>query len=130
MSSRPFLRPFSVITDGDMAGNITSDVTIIQQLSLISYGYTWTGSSPIGTIKVQSSNDYSVDPGGTVKNSGNWSTLTLDNGGSPVTSIDITGNTGTGMIDVGQTGVYALRTIYTASSGTGVLNVIINAKVS
>lgn len=129
MSSRPFIKPYSVITDGDMSGNITSEVTIVQQLSMISYGYSWTGTSPIGTIKVQASNDYSIDAGGNVKNAGNWATLTLDNGGTAVTAIDVTGNSGTGMIDIVQTAGYALRTVYTASSGTGVLNVIVNAKV-
>jgi hypothetical protein len=129
MSSRPFLKPFSVVTDGDMSGNITSDITIIQQLSMVSYGYTWTGTSPVGTIKVQASNDYSVDAGGNVKNAGNWATLTLDNGGTPAAAIDLTGNSGTGLIDIVQTAGYALRTVYTRTSGVGTLNVVINAKV-
>ena len=129
MSSRPFLKPFSVVTDGDMSDNITSDVTIIQQLSMISYAYSWSGTSPVGTIKVQVSNDYSIDAGGAVKNAGTWTTLTIDNGGTAVTSIALTGNTGNGVIDLVETAGYALRTVYTRTSGTGTLNVVVNGKV-
>ena len=130
MSSRPFLKPFAVVTNGDMSGSITSAVTIVQQLSMISYGYSWSGTSPVGTISIQASNDYSVDAGGTVKNAGTWNTLTVESGGSAVSSVALTGNTGNGLIDVVQTAGYALRTVYTRTSGTGTLQVIVNAKVA
>lgn len=129
MSSRPLVKPHAVITDGDMStASITSDVTIIQMLSSISYGYSWTGSTPVGTLKIQVSNDYSVDAGGTVLNAGTWSTLDLVYGGTIVSSIPVTGNTGNGLIDI-ETGAYAIRTVYTKSSGTGTLQCKITCKV-
>lgn len=130
MSSRPLIKPHSVITDGSMAGNITSDVTIIQQVSVMSYGYSWAGTSPVGTMSVQVSNDYSIDPGGAVLNAGTWTTMDLIYGGATVTSVPVTGNTGNGMIDLGLIGTYAIRTVYTRTSGTGTLQCKINAKVA
>jgi len=129
MSSRPLLKPFSVITSGDMSqASITSSVTIIQQLSMISYGFSWSGSSPIGTIAIQVSNDYAVDAGGTVTNTGSWATLDLEYGGSVVSSVPVSGSTGNGVVDV-ETGAYAIRAVYTKTSGTGTLQCKINAKV-
>lgn len=122
--SRPQLAPFSVITNGDMAGNLTSAVTIIQKLSMISYDISWTGSSPVGVITVQVSNSYSQNADGTVKNAGSWTTLALSE------PADVSGNTGNGFIDIDSTAGYAIRVIYTKTSGTGTMNVIINAKVA
>jgi hypothetical protein len=110
------------------AVSITSDVTIIQQLSAISYGFSWTGSSPVGTIAIQVSNDYSIDAGGTVVNAGTWTALDLTYGGSVVSTVPVTGNTGNGLIDI-ETGAYAIRAVYTKTSGTGTLQAKLSAKV-
>lgn len=130
MAFRPELKPYSVIENGNMAGSITSDVTIIQKISMLSYSYSWSGSSPAGSISVQVSNDYSIDAQGAVKNSGTWNTLTFLSGGSAVTSVAVSGNTGNGFIDLFQTGAYAIRTVYTRVSGTGTLQALINGKVA
>ena len=37
MASRPIFTPYSVITNGDMSTTLTSKVTIVQNLSLVSY---------------------------------------------------------------------------------------------
>lgn len=124
MSSRPQFNPYSVITDGDMSGNLTSLVTIIQKLSLISYAIEWTGTSPIGTISVEVSNDYEQNADGSVKNSGTWNTLPLS---SPT---GVTGNADNGFIDIYATAGYATRLIYTRASGIGTLNVIASGKVA
>ncbi len=130
MSTRPNIRPMSVITNGTMAGNITSSPTIISNTTVASYALSWTGSTPIGTAAVQASNDYSLYANGTVDNPGTWSTLTLDYGGSAVQSIPITGNTGTAFIDMQQIGAYAIRLVYTATSGTGTLQCTVVAKAA
>ena len=111
-----------------MAGNITSLPVVILDLYALSYGLSWTGSSPVGTISVQGSNDFYQNPEGGIQNAGTWSTLTLNYGGSAVTSIPISGNSGNGVIDVTATGIYAVRLIYTATSGTGSLTVTMVAK--
>ncbi len=130
MSTRPHLAPYPVIVNGSMSGDLVSDVTIIQKISMLSYSYSWTGSSPMGDISVQVSNDYALNPDGTEQNAGTWTTITFNSGGSAVTFVTISGNSGTGFIDIDQIGAYAIRTIYTSTSGTGVLQCLINGKVS
>lgn len=129
MSSRPVLRPFQVLTAGSMAGNLTSSVTVLQSVTKLSYALSWTGTSPVGTVSVQASNDYSISGVGVVSNTGTWTTLTLSYNGNSVTTVPVTGNTGNGFIDV-ITAAYAVRLIYTAASGVGSLTVTISGKIS
>lgn len=129
MSTRPKLPPDQVIVNGPMSGDITSKVTILSS-SLFSYTFSWNGSSPVGTIVFQASNDYTQYPNGTANNAGTWNTLTVNLNGSAVTSVPVSGNTGQGAVDCGPTGLYAVRTVYTASSGTGVLNAFISGRAT
>lgn len=125
MSSRPQFNPYSVITNGDMSGSLTSAVTIIQKLSMLSYDIAWSaGSTPVGVITVQVSNTYTQDGSGVVVNAGNWSTLVLS---SP---LNVSGNSGTLFVDIDQIGAYAMRLVYTRTSGSGTLNVTIAGKVA
>lgn len=124
MSSRPQFNPYPVILDGDMSGNLVSEVTVVQKLSLVSYACSWTGASPVGAVSVQVSNDYSQNMDGTVKNPGTWNTLPLS---APT---GVTGNTGNGFIDLDANAGYAMRLLYTAASGTGVFQAIVTAKVA
>lgn len=132
MSSRPQIRKFPVITDGDLSqATITSSVTIIQDITVAGYSFSWVGTTPIGTIALQVSNDYELNADGrTVKNAGTWSTATINVNGVPAQSAPLTGNTGTGFIDISLMGAYAVRTVYTKTSGTGTLQAIIVGKVA
>lgn len=138
MSTRPQFSPYIVIPNagaspantGSMAANITSVATVIQKLSMMSYEVSWTGTSPVGTVSVQVSDSYVLNPDGTVKTAGNWNVVPFQSNGSTVTAIPVSGNSGTGYIDIDQIGAYAIRIIYTAGSGTGTLQAIINAKVA
>lgn len=113
-----------------MAGNITSLPVIIQDMYAGSYGLSWVGTSPVGTVSVQGSNDFALNAEGGIANAGTWNTLTLNYNGAAVTTVPVSGNTGNGLIDIIATGIYAIRLIYTAISGTGNLTVIFNAKDS
>lgn len=129
MSSRPIIAPYQVVggttgTSGDMSGNITSTVTIIQNTSQIGYDISWSGSSPVGAITVQVSNSYTQNVDGSVKTAGNWTTVTLS------AATNVSGNTGNGFIDIDATGAYAIRLIYTRTSGTGTLTVFVAGKVA
>jgi len=124
MSSRPQLNPFPVITNGDMTTTLTSIPTVIQKLSMLSYDISWTGVSPVGNVSLQVSNTYSLNEDGTVRNAGNWNTVPL-NGTTAVSD-----NTGNGFIDVDEQGAYAVRIVYTPTSGTGSLNAVVNCKVA
>ena len=96
---------------------------------MISYSYSWSGTSPVGAISVQVSNDYSIDAQGRVSNSGTWNTVFfMDTNGNIVTSFSVTGNTGSGLLDI-ETSAYAIRTLYTRTSGTGTLQATVNGKV-
>lgn len=125
MSTRPQLPPQPVIVNGDMSqATLTSLVTIVQKISMLSYQVSWAGSSPVGVISVQVSNDYALAGDGSVKTAGSWSSLTL---ASPA---NVSGNTGVGYIDVPETGAYAIRLLYTKTSGTGTLQATVCGKVS
>lgn len=129
MSTRSNIRPQPVIENGDMSGDLTSQITILQSVTVGSYSYSWVGTSPVGTIALQGSNDYALNQDGTVKNAGTWTDFTLDLNGTQVSSIPLTGDSGNGVIEW-TTGVYALRTFYDRTSGTGTLQCIVNGKVS
>lgn len=135
MSTRTNLRPQAVIggnsgVSGSMATNITSMATVLQSLTSGSYAFSWSGTSPVGTVSFQVSDDYSLDPKGQVLNAGTWNTAPVSVAGTSVTTIPITGNTGNGYLEVLGTGAYASRVIYTAGSGTGTLTVTVVGKVS
>ena len=121
MSHRPFLKPFFVIVNGDMSGNLTSPVTIKNQVSMISYSVAFTGT-PTGAFSVEVSDDYSEHPDGSVLNAGTWNTLPI----SP--SVTASGAPGNGFIDI-VTGAYAIRLVYTSSSGTGSLTAKVSGQV-
>jgi hypothetical protein len=131
LSTRPQVKPNPVITNGNMASNIIGTPTIISNVSMVSYGFSWSGSTPVGTVSVQASNDYELGADGkTVLNAGTWNTLTLNYGGSAVTTIPLSGNTGNGLIDIDALAAYAVRPIYTASSGTGTMQCTVVGKVT
>lgn len=108
--------------DISIAGAQNSIPTILQSLSRCAYSFFWTGTAPVGTITIQVSNDYSLNANGSVANAGNWATV----GG---VSGSVSGASGVGGIDI-ITGFYAIRAVYTRTSGTGSLTAYINAKVS
>ena len=130
MSSRPQFNPYPTILNGDMSMDITSDVTIIQKLSMIGYSYSWAGVSPVGSIVVEISNDYSQNQDGTVKNPGTWTQIYFSLNGNTANSAPVAGNSGQGFIDIDAMSAYAIRTRYMAVSGTGTLQSFINGKVS
>lgn len=130
MSTRTNLRPTVVLDAGDMSGSLISAPTILQSISGVSYTVTWSGTSPVGTVSVQVSNDYSLNPDGTVANAGTWISLYLNVSGTPSTTVALSGNTGSGFLEIEKTNAYAIRFIYTRASGIGSLTAIIAGKVS
>lgn len=123
MASRPILAPFSVIEDGDMSGNIISDITVIQNTSMIAYEVSWSGTTPIGEMSVEVSNTYTQNADGSQRNPGEWTAIPMSD------TADVTGNTGTGFIEIEGLSAYAVRLVYTRTSGTGTMNAVIAGKV-
>lgn len=126
MASRPAFTPYSVVLNGtmDSPSSITSKVTVIQNLSMISYDVSWTGTSPVGVVTVEVSNTYSQNADGTVRNAGNWTVIPLS------APINVSGSTGNAFIDIDAHAGYAIRLVYTSTSGTGTMNAVINCKVA
>lgn len=128
MASRPILSPYPVVMNGNASSNITSTVTVIQNLSQVSYDVSFTGA-PSGTLSVQVSNTYSQNAAGQVSNPGNWTNLPL--AGSTVVSgsIPITAASN-GFIDIDEVGAYAMRLVFIATGGSGSMNAVVSGKVS
>lgn len=130
MSDRPLIKPNPqkpLINAVSMAASINGPATVIQRLPGISYDISWTGS-PVGTFSVQVSNSYSENADGSVGNAGNWYTLPTTYFLFPIPVPS--GSPGNGFIDLTTvTNAYAIRLVYTATSGTGSLTVLPCAKV-
>jgi len=106
------LVPIPVITNGDMSGSLTSLSTNIQYLDFWSFEFVATGSAD-GQYDIQVSHDNL-----------NWVTLNL-----PVTAAIIAGSPNP--VIIANTEVVPepyVRAIYTATSGTGTLNVTLTAR--
>ncbi len=129
MSTRTVIRPHTAIDAVSMGASITSSATVLQSVSMLNYAVTWTGTTPVGTLAVEASNDCKVDGAGAVTG-GTWNAIPLDLNGVTVTSIPISGNTGNGMIDIDGLAAYATRLVYTRSSGTGSMTAVVTGKVS
>lgn len=129
MSDRPLIVPNlnkPLINGTSMGASINGPATIINRLPGISYDITWTGT-PTGTFSVQVSNTYAQNADGSIAAAGTWEDL-------PVAAIVGTlpapaGSAGHGFIDVVGTQAYAVRLVYTRTSGTGTLTVLAAAKV-
>jgi hypothetical protein len=129
VSSRPLKKPHPVIVNGDMTTTITSEVSIISNISMIGYSYSWIGAAPVGNISVQISNDYSQNEDGSVRNAGTWTTIYFSVNGATANSAPVAGSPGSGFIDIDTMSSYAIRTVYTPTSGSGSLQALINLKV-
>lgn len=122
MSTRNNLKPFPVITDASMGASVTSLPTIINYVTGVGYDIRWTGT-PVGTFSVQISNTYSVDAMGNPANPGSWTPVTLS---APIVAAGIADNA---FINLAGLEAYAIRLVYTRTSGTGILNAEICGKV-
>lgn len=130
MSSRPLLAPQSVITNGDMTTTLTSLPTVIQNVSMPSYALSWTSSSISGKAAIQVSNDFSTGSPNKAANAGTWTTVPLSVNGSTVQYVTINTDNSTAFIDLALLSAYAVRLVYSPTSGTGTLQAVISGKSS
>lgn len=123
MSAKTFIKPYKIVTDGDMSASITSPVTAVQMVDNIAYQLNFTGA-PVGTFSFQVSMDYEpgVGPNSEPRNPGTWITL-------PVTpAIVASGAPDSAFVDLNQQGTSYVRVVYNRTSGTGTLQVFVTAK--
>ena len=112
-----------IITNGDMSGNINSQGMDFNQIMLYSVQAVWTGT-PSGILKLQLSNDIVNPVIGSIGQANevvNWTDYT----GSPQT---LSGSAGNFVWNCIYPGYRWMRLVYTASSSSGTLNVIVSAK--
>lgn len=113
--SRKNVKSWTPINGVSMAGNITSDPTNVQHSDNIGYLVSWTGTSPVGEIFVDVSNDEASTPT-------TWKSLDF---GSQIT---VSGNSGSHDININQLPFVQIRVRYVRSSGVGTLTVKMNYK--
>lgn len=105
-----------IISAGDISGNVTSSAILVDQVYAYAIQAVVTGTSPNGTLKAQ----FSCDDVPSESDVTNWS--------------DVSGAT----VSISATGTYGflvefapykwIRLVYTRTSGTGAINVTLNAK--
>lgn len=111
MARKHIIRKFQVVSAGDMSGDVTSTATIAESLDELSYVAVWTGT-PTGNLDIQVSND----------NGTTWTALTITGVTQP------SGSDGSHIFHITSLPFERIRLIYTASSGSGTLNVWMSAK--
>ncbi len=122
MASRP-IDQYQVIDAADMTSSVVSTVSIIQNITGVSYDISWTGT-PTGTFSVEVSNTYEQNGEGEVYVAGDWNALPLSI--TPTAS----GSASNGTIDILGSTAYAIRLRYTPTSGSGTLNATLTGKVA
>ena len=105
------LQPIPRVVNGDMSANITSQVVDGRYLQQIKWVLIWSGT-PVGSFSLQESLDYNP-----VTKLGTW----LDDGAG-ITGP--TGSAGSAAINLSDRAPCFYRLVYTASSGSGLLNVL------
>lgn len=96
----------------------TSAITNVENTDNIGIVLNWSGSSPVGTMTVDCSNDYDVQSPAAA----HW--VSLDFG----SAISVSGNTGSSIININQLPYTWLRAVYTKGSGTGTLTAKLSSK--
>lgn len=113
------LQSLHLVSDGSLAGDLTSSAVNIAFLDNIGLQFIWTGT-PTGTFGVQVSIDGVWN--GTVWTGTNWTTYTL--GSAPAPS----GSPSSAYVDLNQVSAPALRVTYTRSGGSGTAQVWVSGK--
>jgi len=101
-----------IIDNGDMAGNINSDIIDFTNIKDATFIFLWTGTSPTGAITIV----FSLD-------GINFGT----NGTSLVTGLS--GNTGNRSVVLLSIAPLYGRVVYTRTGGSGTLNAWVSAKI-
>lgn len=121
MGMRPIIETFHLVDSQSMASSITSDPIEIKYMDNVGVQLQWTGS-PVGTLSVQVSADFKADTNGNVLNPGQWTDLPLSPPPQIINGPPI-------YVDINQISSPYLRVKYTATSGSGVLDAFVFAKM-
>lgn len=107
MGRKSVLEPYKIVDGGDISSNVISPETQVKNLDQITYEVVWSGTSPVGEVTVETQ----------VKDV--WQAIALP-------TISVSGNSGNHLITINSAShFHKLRLVYTATSGTGSLDVSI-----
>lgn len=108
---------FDSTTGQDMSGNITSEIIAFKKNQVCaSFDFNWVGAGLGGSIAINVTNDLVA---------ANWIPLPFqiqDGTGTYVTSIAINTDSGSAGVNCSQLGWNYMQIVYTAVSGSGILN--------
>lgn len=123
MSSKLSVDQFPVFgtleTQAAVSASFNSTPTSLKKLDNVSYQYNVTGAL-VGTVSVQTSNDYVQNSDGTINFAGNWITIPSFTG--------VINGTGQGVLELVTMPALWMRTAFTYTSGSGTMNIIVDAK--
>lgn len=111
MSVKSVIKPYQVLTNGDMTGNVSTLVSDVESSDNVAYQVVWTGNA-VGTFAVE----------GTV-NGIDWEELDLGTPGPEAASV-----ADSFLVSLKGVPYSKLKLTYSATSGSGSLNVWIMAK--
>lgn len=112
MGRKSVLEPYQIVSAGDMSSSFTGPETSVKNLDQITYEVIWSGTSPVGTIEIQTQ----------VKDV--WQAIALP-------TISVSGNTGNHLITINAASHFQkLRLAYVRTSGTGTMQVNIIGAVT
>jgi len=107
MSRKNTLTPIKIMDAVDLTSNQTSTPVKITFLDNVSIQINLT-DSPAGSFSVEVSNDFSLNPDGSIRDAGQWTVLT-----SPSSVTVTAGSPDPIFIDVNQSGANAIRLVWT-----------------
>lgn len=110
-------RPADLISSGDMSASINGTGVITERFNMTSFQAVWSGTSPVGTIKIQFSNDNVASADDVT----NWTDVSNS-------TQNVSGNTGSLGWNIWAHSYRFLRPVWTFTSGTGSLDVSCQSK--
>lgn len=113
MGRKSVVKSFQMIDSGDMSADITSEIVNVINLDQASVYVSWSGTSPVGEIKVEAQNG----------DNETWYELDFNS------TMTVSGNTGDLQIIFNQMPFTSIRLFYDRTSGIGTLNAVISMKV-
>ena len=119
------LQPISLVTNGSLGANLTSQVISTRYLNEAYLQLVFTGT-PTGTFTVQTSGDYVPDNEFRTSppNAGTWDNVDLG------TTLSAAGAPGSISVDITLSAIPWIRINYAHTSGTGTLNAKISGKTT
>lgn len=117
MSKKAFLAPYKMFDSVSLGASQTSEATVVNGLDNLELTVSWVGTAPVGVLTVEAA---AADLGQDEPIL--WTALDFGS------AISVTGASGSHSIFINQLPSNLVRVVYTRTSGTGSLTVVITGK--